>query len=316
MKEWTFLLATLAWTFLTIHAMAASVPTAVTDSGTRLEFRGYSVLPPPGNDWFVFEQDRGHILFFKKLESEFVTHTFGALVATSPVSVRFKNPDEFLAYAKKEDERDSSSKRHRVLLSEATSDDGIGSRYCVRYFKKAEDHGVSIPGVPYLMMEIYGYVCLHPELPGLLININYSERYKPDEGSPALRAEGEKFIKSFKFTSLDDKDSKEIEHEAYLEEVKTSLRNSYCGDPVNLSCIGESESTCQAQLETVVIPACSKKFLEPMAKTANDADRKRILQAFFNCVVVTHLQVKYRDLDILAQKAIEMVQCRERREKK
>ena len=273
----------------------------------RIECFGCSILPPQGETWVTMIATKQQIIFSRRLTSP--THTFVIRLTSVSLPFVFQTPDNFLVFSREARKKfNIDPSRHRLLAHEEVLSN-LQDATCTKYHLKTEDSGaLEKAGDPFLILDDYGYSCLHPNRPDLLIQLTYSQRGRTSEIDDSWNKMGEEFIRDFRFSPL-EASSKENEDKAHLEMLKTSVRNAYCGDPVKLSCMGESESTCQAQLDAVVIPACSKKFLEQMATTANDADRERILTDFAGCLMVTHFHVKYRDWDLANQKLVEWVQC-------
>ena len=79
---------------------------------------------------------------------------------------------------------------------------------CVRYDWTVEDRGV--PGYPgsIFILDMHGFVCLHPDfLPDGVIDISYSQRRLQEEPPLSLEAEGEPFVKSLLFNRLPGRSS-------------------------------------------------------------------------------------------------------------
>lgn len=174
-----------------LHAIPVTAPDAV------YEFPGYSVQAPPGKDWFELRRDARNVFFGKKLVSR--THALIATALSAPITEKFDKPENFRDYvAKAPLERDDRSTllEHRVEL-----DDSAGG-YCVRFYTRALDRGaVNARGNP-LLLETYGVSCLHPADAGVAVTVSYSERGELSETSAELRAQGERFVASLKFTGL------------------------------------------------------------------------------------------------------------------
>jgi len=70
-----------------------------------------------------------------------------------------------------------------------------------------EDRGVPrYPGSVFIM-DLHGFVCLHPDFPDAVIDITYSQRRLPEEQPLSLEAEGESFVKSLIFNRLPGRSS-------------------------------------------------------------------------------------------------------------
>ena len=186
----------------------------VSDATRRIEFEGFSILPPSGENWFaaspevlrVMEKPVGEIVkliaSFIKMPPPSKTHTIAAevQVAQLPPLPPSANRIEILQQIKQSGLR--SDDRHRVVASKISEDRALGSD-CVRYSATSEDRGV--PGYPgsIFIFDLHGFACLHPDRPSYFIQIEYSERRLPRENPlSSLEAEREAFLKSLVFTRL------------------------------------------------------------------------------------------------------------------
>ncbi len=160
------------------------------------ELGGYSVLSPPGKDWFELKRDPRTVFFGKKLASR--THAFIATAMSAPVTDKFENPEAFLDYVGRMLPLRGEG-RHRVIENRVELGN-LPGRFCVRHYTKAEDRDAPYAQGKTLLAETFGISCLHPDNPGLSISVTYTERGSPGETSSELRAEGESFVRSLKFT--------------------------------------------------------------------------------------------------------------------
>ena len=181
---------------MTLAACAAGprlTPVRESTPGTDV---GWAVVPPPkGGPWYVAETPKGTAIYFKKLESP--KHTFVATVATQTISNCCATPEELLTHVRKVQAENSKDKRYRFVAQEAevTSWDGYA---CVSHRIVAIDQGSpNFPGeaLNYLQK---GISCLRPGTSGEMIDLTYSERNGPQQGSPELVVEGESFLKGLK----------------------------------------------------------------------------------------------------------------------
>jgi hypothetical protein len=77
----------------------------------------------------------------------------------------------------------------------------------MRYDVTVEDRGVlRYPGSVFIM-DLHGFVCLHPDFPDAVIDITYSQRRLPEEQPLSLEAEGEPFVKNLIFNRLPGRSS-------------------------------------------------------------------------------------------------------------
>ena len=175
-------------------AQLHAIPTA--ESGAIYEMEGYSVLSPRGKNWFELKRDGHNVYFGKKIASR--THAFIATAMSAPIAEKFEKPGEFRDYVGKMLPLRGDD-RHTVIENLVELDQ-VAGRFCVRHYTKAEDRGALYAKGKMLLAETVGISCLHPDSPGLSISVSYTERGYPQEASAALRAEGESFVRSLRFT--------------------------------------------------------------------------------------------------------------------
>ncbi len=168
----------------------------ITGAATAYVLEGYSVLPPPGKNWFEMGRDKQQVLFGKKIDSR--THSFAATAASGQIGEKFETREQFQQYVNKIRAADFGSDRYKLL--EFTSDfDPAFPAWCVRYLSKTQDRAAPYSIGRALLLEHTGVTCLHPTIPDLVVDVGYSERGRPAEISAALRAEGESFMRSLQF---------------------------------------------------------------------------------------------------------------------
>jgi len=192
----------------------------------RLEFEGFSLMPPQGENWFKTPPLVGTRLganvivsFFKKPPSN--THTVFAIVKSGRVFSSRGGAAEVLHRAfgmvkggglspstmsaeevlQKLARLPAESTRYRSLSHSVTPDTTLGPD-CIRFDVANEDRDV--PGYQDLVfvVEQHGFICLHPDRPNVFFIIAYSERRLQEETPLPLAAEGEAFLRSFVFTPV------------------------------------------------------------------------------------------------------------------
>ncbi len=177
------------------NACAQLRATPVNVSGIAYELEGYSVLSPPGKDWFELKRDPQTVFFGKNIASR--THAFIATAMSALITDKFNTPEQFRDYIGRVLPLRGEG-RHRVIENRVEMDDRPG-RFCVKYHVKAEDREAPYSHGKTLLAETFGVTCLHPDNPSLNISVSYTERGDPAETSAELRAEGESFLRSLKF---------------------------------------------------------------------------------------------------------------------
>ena len=191
------LLVALAIACVAGEAAAQLHAVPITDPGAVYELEGYSVSPPAGTNWFEMWRDPQQALFGKKIASR--THSLVATATSVAIKEKFEKFTQFQDYVDKVRIAAVDPARYKIIEYHSEFD-GSFPAWCVRYRSRNEDRGAPHAQGKALVLEHIGVACLHPTLPGLLIDVGYSERGSPAEISADLRAEGEGFMRSLKFT--------------------------------------------------------------------------------------------------------------------
>jgi len=183
----------------------------------RLEFNGFSLLPPKGSGWSVEEKGRYEITFWKDLWLD-VAALEGGGSATAPRTFFLRIsilPSEGEAvrpftsdYMKSETERGfkGMQTRRMKLMSYKVDPYVIQGTECVRYEARFEerDHP-QLPRGAIVEMTGVGFTCRHPSSPLRAIDAKYSERRlrgAPERPAETYRAEAEAALSSLTFTPL------------------------------------------------------------------------------------------------------------------
>jgi len=196
----------LAATFAFLAACAATPRlTPVADPTQRLEFEGFSILPPQTKGWLIMEPPpqadtnlTARVYFLKRLTEEGALspselHRLTAVVRTFNVgAAKTDAPTEILKSIGRE-------------FSGETSLDKCSGRDCLRYQSTTEDRSnPQYPGHVFVLSKT-GYVVLHPDSAALAINVEYRQYHSRDVkplSQAALEAEVESFQKSLRFTAV------------------------------------------------------------------------------------------------------------------
>lgn len=179
--------------------------TPVTAPTQRLEFPGFSILPPRGDNWFIapsmsLAPNVTYVAAFAKQTRE-RTYTIRAAVLTVDMKdERFGSPTEFLRVVERAIEEEmKTSPRHRLLASRVSLESSLGSN-CVVYDQTVEDSGVpQFPGSIFILT-MHGFRCAHPHWPRYVIDVGYSQRVPRGDQTLSVEAEVEPFLKSLMFT--------------------------------------------------------------------------------------------------------------------
>jgi hypothetical protein len=172
----------------------------VTAHEQRLSFRGFSILPPQGRDWYIRNQTPSDIVFFKPLTDK--TKPSSQAHSTFGIVVMVVYPDEGSVGDLREyvRQRLRGEGRFTNVQSRVASDNALDVE-CVRFESVSEERdNPLVPGV--LTLTGYGVFCRHPFSPRYLFHLSYSERYPQKEPSrldDVVRAEAEAVLKSVVF---------------------------------------------------------------------------------------------------------------------
>ena len=179
----------------------------VADVTQRLDFHGFSILPPQGKDWYVVEKDPRAVAFRKKLmerprQPEDLNHTFAALAgAVDLKQPTFDSPTELREFVERSLQGEG---RFSLIESRVVLDGSLGFD-CMRYDAIQEERGNPRAAGFVLVITMHGLFCPHPYAPGLIVHVHYSERRVQGDRAlfdEALRREVEPFLRSVVFTRL------------------------------------------------------------------------------------------------------------------
>jgi len=168
----------------------------------RVEFDGFSVLPPQGKNWYLGKSPYHGVVFRKRL---FETprspemHSFYASVTRDDLNGKeLETPQDLLAFV---EHTFRVEPRFRVVNSNVVLDDAMGNIMdtdCVRYDMVQEERNNPIAPEAVLTLTVHGFTCRHPSSPKVAIGAWCSERYPQGEQSlldETLQQECESFLK-------------------------------------------------------------------------------------------------------------------------
>ena len=177
--------------------------TPVTDPAKRIEFNGFSILPPRGEGWFRLEPPPqvepnliAKVYFIKRLTEEATSpselHRLTAVVRTLNLGdVRIENPIDLLKGM-------AGGFSGKSFLDKCFGGD------CVRYQSTSKDlSNPQFPGYAFVISK-QGFVVFHPESPTLAINVEYRQYYGRGVqrlSEEVLEREVEPFQESLEFTA-------------------------------------------------------------------------------------------------------------------
>jgi hypothetical protein len=177
----------------------------VKNSIPRKSSLGFSIVPPPGSDWYETHKDDS-LMYVKK------THDKGYLIYTKATEIHlaadtFKTTD-FMEYVRNIKELELEDSRYRNVSFELDSERSL-SPNCARYTLKYEDRGPANTqdSSTFAALENSGLYCMHPDTPGVGIDMFYVERRtKGLRGMEptSYRREGQQFLDGLEFQQLNE----------------------------------------------------------------------------------------------------------------
>ena len=180
----------------------------VTNPTQQLEFQGFSVLPPSGENWFIQNQGTDHVTFTKETtKGEY--HTVMAWARSD--DAEYANWAGLLVLAREGtlteqhleriQEQQWQDSRYKPLEVRVALDSSLGKE-CARFDFTVEDRGV--PYAPDLVFVLIGqdFYCLHPDSSNLVVRIAYSQRLLQGEQELPIESEVEPLLESLTCTPL------------------------------------------------------------------------------------------------------------------
>lgn len=179
-------------------------PTEPAPTG-RIEYDGFSFAAPPGPGWMIARGADG-VVMSRMLESP--EHTQVAVVSRStgfdPALVGYPayatDREVFTRYVKlnmENTQAQGDQSRYVMLSDDVVTDSRFG--YCARTSEKVEDH-TPATRKHMLVMETWGYTCLMPGNPKVIVQIAFSDRSAPGVQDANLVETREAFFRGFRFS--------------------------------------------------------------------------------------------------------------------
>ena len=187
----------------------ATQPRPVTDSTTRLQFVGFSVLPPQGNNWYLTRESRYTVWFGKVDQNKYksgtkLTHSFLAVSYSDMVAVGVKidTPERLLNFSEVLLRQKNDTGRFRTLNLELTAY-RTQETDCVQYDQLVEESDNPRFAGSILTITANGFLCRNTYSPDWFISAFYTERYIPGkkvDNGKSFERESQVFLKNIVFT--------------------------------------------------------------------------------------------------------------------
>lgn len=168
----------------------------------RVSSLGFSIVPPPGENWLEGFSDQS-IYYAKKTNPKIQTFITGATEIST--SKAFASAEDFLTFVKEKKGVNENPTRYQNTKSDYKVDTRLAP-FCVSYNSTYEDHNAKNLGENQLLLvENHGLICLHPDSSKVGVDVYYSDRSVPSEQNSLFKQEGEAFIQGLKFLPLSQK---------------------------------------------------------------------------------------------------------------
>jgi len=169
----------------------------VVNNDPRQSSLGFSITPPPGDDWF--EKLKNDSLLYLKINKDTKSYTILTEAREVHLDQSFVDPNEFKSYVKQIKDAGLIEEKSRNKRSSYSLESGIGE-YCVRYRHQSEVHSTNGSlGEHYVDVTRTGLFCRHPQYKEVAIDISYLEKSFSDTDITGYAQEGEKFLSSLSF---------------------------------------------------------------------------------------------------------------------
>lgn len=166
----------------------------------RASSLGFSIVPPPGDNWY--EKLKNDSLYYLKISKSHKRYSILTEAREIRLNRVFNSPQELLQYVEEEKAKSLVSadfKNRKVAVQLESS----LSQFCVRYSKLYEDHGVEgLRDRRHVNVDRQGLFCLHPDNDRVGVDVSYVEKSLSNTKAKSYRNEGEFFIASLNFHEI------------------------------------------------------------------------------------------------------------------
>jgi hypothetical protein len=173
---------------------------AVTNYKPRESSLGYSITPPPGDNWH--EKLENESLYYLKINKSHRQYSILTEAREVRLNNDLKNSIELQNYVKSEKEKSlvsSNSENPNVTVQIQESP----SKKCVRYSQSYQDHEWKGLGKgSYVNVDTQGLFCLHPDNARVGVDVSYVEKSLSNTMANSYSNEGEKFLASLVFQQV------------------------------------------------------------------------------------------------------------------
>lgn len=161
---------------------------------------GFSVLPPPGKNWY--EKLKNDSLLYLKISDSSDSYSIFTEAREVRLKKNVRQSKDLLRYVKREKNKLVANKAYRNSKSSYQIEKSL-SKHCVRYQQSYEDHGMKgLRGRRHVEVNTGGLFCAHPGNPKVAVDVSYVEKTLSNVVAKSYRNEGETFLASLNFLQV------------------------------------------------------------------------------------------------------------------
>lgn len=160
------------------------------DEEAREAFPGFSLIPPVGEEWALASRADNSVLWLRDTGDPDRSVACAVVAGQAPGSVRTQA--DLVAFLERLGAAPPPSANLELVSSTAEPADGA-SEACARHDAVVRDKAAGT------VLTVAGVTCLHPDYPGRMFDVQYSQRGREGTHEEALNLEGEAFLRSFRF---------------------------------------------------------------------------------------------------------------------
>lgn len=170
-----------------VGKVLASFNEPITDKNSMLDHSVYFIMEPPQEKgWLIAYRNSEQTAFAK--EGSNLDETYGISIIMFELP-NFKSKDEFVSFVKQGREKNYDTKRFNITKDEISYFDGRKD-HCVSYHTIAVDREAvkRTRNKENMILEMFGYICRHPQNKNIAIDFDYSQRYYSGHRDESIEA--------------------------------------------------------------------------------------------------------------------------------
>jgi len=181
-------------------ALAALLPLVAfaQDEAGRQSFPGFSLVPPQGEAWTLAARGENSLLWTRDPGDPERSFTFAVVAGQAPASVRSR--EDLVRFIEALSAAPPPSPNLQIISSTARPVEQGAAGSCARHEAAIRETGEGT------VLAVTGVICLHPDFPGRMFDVQFTQRGSAESMDEALDREGEALIRSFRFETAPEDD--------------------------------------------------------------------------------------------------------------